>query len=259
MGKLSEKDFIQEGYQKDPFPFWLWFGVIVTLMAFVGLGGSWFNQSIGTLLSDNRFMQVTNREFSLFLWENPQHMRVNAKLKTGYLTGFEYKERVGLSGEAADDFVVAPPETIFLYHVWNRLIGDQLFSRPIMKEEFVEFLASAEEWRPRYWKQAPEKYVSLVERLPKMEDKDLQSLLPREVQKAFIGWKNYFKEGTQIAALRPTREDITLFVAEHPHYARHYWRNIRLSYLQDPLTAEQLAPFLQVAMFNAEAAYDSEN
>lgn len=252
--KLSEKDFIQEGYQKNPFPFWLWLGVIVISMILVWLGGSWFSQSMGTLISENRFMQVTNREFSLFLWENPEHMRVNAKLKTGYLTGFEYRERVGLSGEAANDLVVAPPEIIFLYHLWNRLLGDQLVPRPIMKGEFVEFLTSAEEWRPRHWKEAPEKYVNLVERLPNMEEKDLQPLLPREVQKAFIGWKNYFKEGTQIAALRPTREEIALFVAEHPHYARHYWRNIFPSYLE--AGERPLAPFLQVAMFNAK---QSEN
>ena len=87
-----------------------------------------------------------------------------------------------------------------------------------------------------------------------------EEALNKKLELADIGLAEV--EGAQIAALRPTREDITLFVAEHPHYARHYWRNIRLSYLEageGPLTPEQLAPFLQAALFNAEAAYDSEN
>ena len=88
-----------------------------------------------------------------------------------------------------------PPETLFLYHTWDRLLGAICFRRPISAEEFAAFLKDAEEWHPKNWADAPAAYAALVE--SDFTD-DLQDRLPLQVRQAFVGWRNYFKEGEEI-------------------------------------------------------------
>ena len=131
------------------------------------------------------------------------------------------------------------------------------------------------EWNPVHWSNAPQQYIDLIDSKSYSKEKDLQTLslsvLPLIVRQAFIGWKNYFIEGPEINRLSPTYGQVKDFLDKHIHYARNYWRNISevynqkvagLSYLSgfvegnfipdSNIPSEQLAPFLKIALFNAE-------
>lgn len=231
------------------------------------------------------FLQVTNREISLMLWQFPGFMRSNVKRKTGYLPGFEYIDTNMVNPLAADQIAAAPPELLFLYHTWNRLIQRESTPRPIIAQEFIEFLENDEEWQPKYWKDAPKNYSKFVASLPDRLGDDLQkapeTIFPLKVRQAFHGWKNYFKEGELINALKPTYGQVKQFLTKHPHYSRNFWRNISeikdqpiagLLYLESwmddnnlrEIKNEQLvnpneiSPFLKVALFNFLEAQRSE-
>lgn len=262
MKELSEKDFIHEEYPKDPYPFWIWLLVITTVLVLFSAGRSWFRQSLQTQVEESPFLQVTNRQLSLFLWQYPEHMRAHVKAKTGYLPAFQYMDKVTPDPELADQYVVAPPELLFLFHTWHRLLGDVWIPRPITQGEFLEFLKDSEEWQPHYWREAPAAYKELVAALPqKPENEDLQTLLPLNVKQAFQGWKNYFKEGEKINQVQPTFGEMERFLTRYPHYGRSYWRNLLEKttphYLEmrgkpnEMIPVDQLAPFLKVAFFNA--------
>lgn len=277
--KLSEKDYIHEEYTKNPYPFWLILFLLTAFVVLVWAGKSWYTSFVNENVAESPFLQVTNRDFSLFLWENSEYMRVNAKNKSGYLTGFQYMDKVSLEPEFADRYVVAPPEVIFRYHVWNRLVSREYTPHPISISEFREFLASAEEWDPKNWPKAPPEYTALVDGISKgnalidFSQKDgvvnnLQTLpdayLPQKVRRAFQGWKNYYKEGDLINRVKPTFGEMQDFIDTHPHYARNFWKNIvedtyphyletlssgkfdKLTYVPD----QEMTPFLKVAIFN---------
>jgi len=219
-------------------------------------------------VKSNPFLQVTNRQFSLFLWQFPEYMRVNATQKAGYLPGFQYQSKISLVLGSADDYVSAPPELLFLYHTWHRLISSEFIARPIPLNEFREFLDYEEEWQPQNWPAAPSGYVHLTQTLESSTQADLRALpiaiLPQEVRVAFQGWKNYFKEGYLINQTKPTFAEMEGFLKSNPNYARNYWRNIVLdsypNYLKtlslgsfDPnaiISKDEIAPFLRVAFFN---------
>lgn len=265
--ELSEKDFIQERYSKNPFPFWLWLFLITTVTALFWGGSEWYYTKLGNLFDSSPFLRVTNRQISLFLWQNPEFMRVNAKSKNGYLTGFQYIDKVSIEEGYADNYAVAPPELLFRYHTWSRLVKDEFSARPIPIDEFQEFLKYAIEWQPGYWPNAPSGYVKMIQNLPKQEQKDLNDLpmseLPFDVRIAFQGWKNFFKDGEAINQMKPTYGDLQKFLSKNPHYARNYWRNIvqdtKPNYLKsftDQMNLEKVIPntemtsFLRVALYN---------
>lgn len=268
--ELDEKDFIQDSLSKNPFPFWLWLVLLTTFLGLVWGGMSWYNSLMTKEISQSPFLQVTNRDFSVFLWQFPERMRANYYgTKRGYLPGFQYENKVSLFLEEADAYVSAPPELLFLYHTWDRLIKDEYTPRPIPSEEFKEFLNYSEEWKPINWKNAPVGYKSLVDQLfKKSEQQDINLLpdteLPVQVRQAFQGWKNYIKEGKEIDATRPTYAQVREFLKGHPHYTRNYWENIVVNSSPDYLKninnsnvkedAEipkiELSPFLHVALFN---------
>ncbi len=261
---LEEKDFIHEEYCKNPLSFWKWLATVL-IFTFVFSGATVFYYSVlARQYSENPFLQVTNREMSVFLWQNPQYMRVHAKSKNGYLPAFEYAERIGLNPEYADDFVIAPPDLLFLYHNWNRLIGDAYIPRAISGKEFSTFLSAVPEWTPRYWQKAPENYLELVELLPNhlSDDLNLQDFdaLPLKVRQAFVGWKNYFFEGYQINKSRYAYNDAAKLLSFFPNYGRAFWRNILgssyLSSFHDGISGvippEELSPLLRAALFNLE-------
>lgn len=266
---LDERNFISEPDGK--FPYWLWLFLFAIAACLLWGGLSWFQGVETKLVKDSPFLQVTNRQMSLFLWQFPQYMRANAKDKNVYLPGFEYQNKVSISPGFADEFVKAPPETLFLYHNWQRLIGKTYFPRPISIPEFQEFLNYSEEWKPRNWPAAPKEYSEFVDKLPTAVNvENLQNLsvkqLPLEVRMAFQGWKNFFKEGDAINDLDPNFEQLARFLEASPKFQRNYWRNIVMNdypkYLdaffnQDvdnkgkaPVLTDQLAPFLKVALFN---------
>ena len=276
---FSEKDFIHEpGRGSSVLPPWLWF-ILTTLLACLIWGGvGWWQQHFASQQIDHKpFLAVTNREFSLFLGQFPSYRRAHAKNKTGYLPGFKYVEKDGMDPEAADALVLAPPDVLFLYHTWKRLLAADFIARPISSVEFSAFLNDAPEWQPASWKQAPEAYSGLVQALLTRPAQDLAMLpeatLPTEVRQAFQGWENYVKEGPLINALHPTFQQVVKFLEQHPNYARNFWRHIQTvagqkvagnGYLEalssgkfkedEPVPVDQLPAFLKVALFNAAQA-----
>lgn len=264
--ELQEKDFIHEDYPNRPWVFWKSFGVVVLITALIASITTWYVSKLNYLQQTNAFLQVTNRDMSLFLGQFTEYMRANAKNKTGYLPGFLYMEKIGVDPVMAEDYVVAPPELLFLYHVWDLLLKKEFSPRPIPKAEFLKFIDYADEWQPKYWSHAPHGYRDWLKGAKEDPNKDFSQLsysqLPQEVRLAFQGWKNYFFEGESINQIRPTYQEMQDFLKRHPHYARNYWSNILAesypNYLRhsksisndEIIPADELAPFLKVAFYN---------
>jgi len=276
---LSEKDFIQNKNPIAPFPFWVWLFLLTIVVSLLWGTWGWYEQNLQKFESHEPFLQVTNRNFSVFLWQFPNYLRANVKSKTGYLPDFQ-PDRANFSLSAAEDYVSAPPELLFLYHTWSRLLAGDFIARPIPPQEFKEFLEEVKEWNPDYWTQAPDAYKALMKDQVYQQLANMQALpettLPRIVRQAFQGWKNYFKEGSQINELQPTLTQVQQFLVQHPNYDRPNWRNIAEvadqsvagnDYLlvfqspvldaSQPIAAEQLSTFLKVALFNAKEAQNS--
>lgn len=266
--ELQEKDFIRDERNLNPWPMWLWM-VLIAIAALLILGAaSWLINTRNQLYNNNPFLQVTNREFSLFLWQNPEYMRVNVSAKMAYLSGFQYVEKINIEPGKAEDFVEAPLEVIFAYHVWDRLLRHEIPLRRIPKEEFLDFLQYAEEWDPNNWRLAPAAYKALVEGLPYSESENLEELplstLPLEVRLAFEGWKNFFREGAAINGVKPSYGQMEAFLQLYPKFARPYWRNLYLEnkpdYLKNLSTGQfergeivpeaELSALLKVNFFN---------
>lgn len=264
--ELKDKDLITE--PRNPMPTWIWLAIITAAIALLWGGKSFFKADGEEKYTTGPFSDVTNREFSQFLWQNPEYMRANVSGKSSYLEGFQYLNKVTIEPDLADQRVKAPPKVVFLYHTWNRLLGEEYFPRKIGPSEFRDFLNYAEEWRPEYWKNAPEDYKRLVAGLDTSKVENLDTLptntLPFEVRKAFQGWKNYLMEGEAIDKVQPTFEEMSSFLKLYPNYARNFWRNIqggeKSDYLKsiasgkfDPkgiVPEKELAAFLKVAFYN---------
>lgn len=273
---LSEKDFIRNGWSLTSQPFWVWFISFVMLILLVWGSANWVQGFLEKEKRNDPFLEVTNREFSLFLWQFssflPMHMP--SKSKAGYLPGFLPSRENFLAG-TSEEFVSAPPDLIFLYHTWHRLLGSDFIPRRIPSLEFEMFLEQLPEWKPENWAKAPDGYIELVKTRGDKRIENMESLpdtvLPQIVRQAFVGWKNYFIEGEKINALEPSYGQIQEFLVTHPHYARNYWRNISevngqdvagLDYLSgfvegtfipDAIVPkDQMAPFLKVALYNAQ-------
>lgn len=264
-GELPEERMIRNGPGPGLFSYLLWLALGAAVLSLLWGGSFWFLQKREMSLGGSPFLQVTNREMSLFLWQFPEYMRANVSSKTGYLPGFQYLDKVSIEEGQEEAFVSAPPPVLFLFHTWNRLIRNEFPKRPISARELREFLEYAPEWSPKIWKGAPKEYQELVATLG---DKGAETLnlaqIPPDVQRALIGWKNYFLEGEMIKNLKPTYTEMTEFLERFPHYARNYWRNIvesgRPEYLRsfiDPtkemkgeIPDAELAAFLKVEFFN---------
>jgi hypothetical protein len=269
MESLPEEEFIHEGYRQDPWSFWGWLLAVVAVSVFFWASLDWYSMALQRQYAHSPFLQVTNRQMSLFLWQNPSYMRIHTATKNGYLPAFEYVDKIGLKPEYADEIVIAPPELLFLYHTWHRLISSEFPRRAIPAEEFHRFLYEVEEWQPRFWPEAPKPYVSLFTKLSTLGNQNLNLLseveLPLEVRQAFIGWKNYFTEGEQIATFAPTWQQLSDFLHSYPHYSRNYWCEIvGPQYLKnggslpherlEVIPPDELSPFLRIALYNAHAS-----
>jgi hypothetical protein len=270
---LKDKDLISEkGYKKKPQLLWIWLGVFFAAMLVLWGSYSFFGNYIDQFFKTSPFLQVSNRQMSLFLWQFPNYMRQNVAGKTNYLTGFSYEPRVGITEGYAENWVVAPPELLFLYHTWDRLLKKEFTPRPIPRSQFSEFLLSAPEWQPKNWPSAPEEYARFINegRYLKMEDLSEApiSALPLDVRIAFQGWKNFYLEGNAINAFNITYKDLERFISKHKNYARNYWRNLfnedypdyllqfsRGGYNQEEtVPSAQLPSFIRVAIYNAQQA-----
>lgn len=266
--KLDEKDFVQEKKGPNPFPVWIFFAVVAAIFSILWSGSNWYIQTMEAKIQESPFLKVTNREFSLFLWQNPEYMRSHWPNKTGYLPGFHFTDRPSPKLDMLDQYVNAPPEVLFRYHTWKRLLGNYVPPRPVSAGEFEEFLAGEPEWDPKNWKEAPEAYKSLVANLGSLKLANLQdqskNAFPKEVRIAFLGWKNYFKEGGLINGMRPTAKEMQKFLGKYPNYSPNFWLNLDPGYLKSMQDAKaapetkipnsQLTPFLRVAFYNDQMA-----
>lgn len=263
--ELPEKDFFREPPRKNPLGIMIWICIITVILAIAWGTGSIYWNEVNSQTKVSPFLQVTNRQLSIFLWQFSDLMRAHMPNKSNYLPGFQFLEKVSLEVEKADEYAIAPPELLFLYHTWDRLIRTEYPKRKIPPREFEEFLQYAVEWQPKNWPAAPEGYKDFVDSLQFTTISDLQTVsetvFPLMVRQAFQGWKNYFKEGEQINAMKPTIAEVESFLTQFPHYARNYWRNIvedtTPKYLlslngnkKDIVPSDQLAPFLKVALYN---------
>lgn len=272
---LSEKNFIQNGWTIGSFPFWLWIALLAALSAISWGTLSWYHRTIAQDQASEPFLRVTNRQFSLFLWQFPAFLPKNHQKRMGYLPAFS-REGERMDPILADAYVSAPPALLFLYHTFSRLLApEELNGVTPTLQEFKEFLHMLPEWQPSYWKEAPPHYMNWIGQLDDLSSSTPFSFppegLPREVQQAFIGWKSYFKEGKEINALRPTVGQVKTFLAQHPTYNRSYWRNIGeiegqhiagneylralISQVPDDeeMPPEQLSSFLRFALFHTHS------
>jgi len=266
--ELQEKDFIDNSMPKNPYFLMLWGLAFISIVTIFWGTGSWYHRTIDKKIEESPFLQVTNRELSVFLWYFSENMPQHVKDKLGYLPGFEYQNRIGLKLEVANEFCEAPPEVLFMYHTWDRLLRSEFSPRPIPKAQFLEFLDNQPEWGVDGWVKAPAAYLHFLELLGESNVEDLSSepdaSLPRMVRQAFQGWKNYKYEGDEINALKLKYSELQSFMRKSPHYTRNYWKNILSksmpNYLLDFtysefdgsefVPQEEIAPFLKAAVFN---------
>lgn len=254
------------------FPLWFWFGGIALVLALFWGVLSWFQEPVKQGSEAGPFFRVTNRQMSLFLWENPEFMRVRQGLTQSYLPAFEQADRMKLDPTKADEWAVAPTDILFRYHVWDRLLSQERFPRPIPPQEFRAFLEVVPEWNIKYWLEAPPAYDDLVKSLLQTQLTDLSVLpettLPHDVRRAFFGWKNFYQEKSAIEHVSPTFQAMKQFLEAHPPYGRSYWRNIVAdvapNYLkelnspsigpQEIIPSDEMALFLRTAFFNSYKA-----
>lgn len=253
-------------------PIWIWI-FLLSVLTMIAIGTwNWYQSHFRDLKAEKPFLDVTNRQFSVFLWQFPNYLKENAAIKTGYLPGFEV-DGEGVKLSDAENYVSVSLEILFLYHTWNRLLQPYYIPRPIKPDEFELFLNETQEWLPQYWKKAPKSYVDLVEKQAYKEKEDLQVLtrdeLPVVVRQAYQGWQNYYREGSEINALEPTYAEVREFLDSYPNYARNYWRNIDtvafqqvagldylLIFLDPPANEEEVIPKNQLATFMKVALYN---
>lgn len=254
---LEESYFIQKECCKKTYSFWICACFSFILILGVITFDAWATSKLDSQQQHSSFFYVTNREISLFLWHHPHLMRVHAKNKIGYLPGFQYLHKINMEPGFTEKICIVPPNVLFLYHTWKRLISSYLPKRKIDPQEFKEFLNCLEEWQPHHWEKAPKHYAWLI-------NNQNFNQLPFEVLQAFYGWKNYYKEGEIINAFKPTFSQLKSFLEEYPQFARHYWKHILSDEFPNYLKtfaegnfnlfhlvpSEEIAPFLKVALYN---------
>lgn len=276
---LSEKEFIQNGWKFTSLPFWLSLFLVILAISLIWWTIGWYKSLIEKEKKHDRFLEVTHREFSVFLWQFPSFLKNDIPEKNDYLQG-SLSTLENFDPITAEEWVSAPTDLIFLYHTWHRLLAPDVILRPINAKEFEEFLEELTEWQPKNWPNAPKKYIQLINSKSYTNIDNLQTLpenvLPLIVRQVFQGWKNYFKEDKKIDELNPTFAEVQAFLELHPHYARPFWRNIDeiddqqvagADYLLALLNGnivpnarfpkDQLPLFLKMALFNASEAQQS--
>lgn len=261
--ELEEKDFIHEEYGKNPAPFWFWLVFSLTVVGVIAYITYFTQEKEKATIASNPFLQVTNRDFSLFLWQNPGFMKQNLKGDRSYLPA--WGDRLTVDPTRADEWVEATPTALFMYHTWSRLVGDYVYSRSISQKEFLKFLEADPQWDPRYWKNAPVPYITLIRWMEGNNYNDLKELsykeLPQVVRQAFIGWKNYTQESQAINTIKPTWRQVWTFLDLYPNFKRSFWINLvkeeRPYYLKnddvkgtDVVSEDRMDGLLKMALYN---------
>ncbi len=238
---------------------------LILLMAGVWGFERWVQNKMLSSLEASPYHQVSNRELSLFLWQHTEMMRANVRYKSSYLPGFDYKSRVGIQVGKAEDRAIAPPELLHRYQLWKEVLAGYAFGREMSGSELMDFLEDFPEWHAEAWPEAPQEYGQLLARLAEMgPNADERIRVPREVQEAFLGWRNYRDDGEKINAANYTVGELNDFLADYPGYTRRYWRLVlaetQPNYLaildQEDVPAdrvvpkEQISSFLRVALYN---------
>lgn len=255
--ELDEKDFIHEGIGEDPYPFIFWLIALVILGIFSWGISDWYDRYLEKGFKKAPFLQVTNREFSLFLWQNPEFMRIRVSDKASYLPAFNYIENLSMKPEMAEDYVIVPPDVLFKYHIWEMLLKDEVPVQKVYTKDFREFLQFAPEWTPEYWKAAPKQYLDTLINLPKNREETLD--VPYPVQQAYTGWKNFFKEGDLINTFQPSYKLLRQLLIRYPHYTRNYWQNLIPRYLYStihPYEDDKIIPKDEIPSFLRSALYN---
>ena len=254
MDSETERDFIPRKWHEHPSFIWILLFVLVGVWALFGIFGKWESLITREKRKELPFFQVTKRNFSLFLFQNTELLRAKRFKRFGTMARITSLDEVNFIPPKADEFIVAPPDILFRYHVWDRLLGESLAPRPIPGAEFKLFLKDNPDWKPDNWPGATEDYRQVVKDLGN-ENLPL-SKVPAEVQFAFQGWKNFFEEWALIQEVEPTKVEMEKFLGDHPRYGRSYWRNILSEeypeYLKDldVLSAEEMPDFLKVGLYN---------
>ena len=86
MKELGNGEFAPEEMGKNQRPFFIWICLTIFIFALAYTVTSDQGKILTEKVLHQPFYQVTNREMSLFLWSNPELMRMHAQYKTGYLT-----------------------------------------------------------------------------------------------------------------------------------------------------------------------------
>lgn len=250
---LSEKDFINESWKQNPKPMF-WMAALLIGVAFVfWIGKMWHEEEHNRRLKNNPFLNVTNRALSAFLWQHPEFMRANVKTKTGYLPGFVGQGPSGLLPEYADEAVEAPPELLFLFHTWDRIVTHRLFLRLIPQDLFLQFLDECPFCDPDFWPSAPQEYKQLVQEMKKgSPNPNLTAALPDTIKLQFQGWRNYRLEGDIINSMHFSAEEITDFLKKYPEFHYSLWKNIYGTHYPNEKNAGlvEIPAFLKTALYN---------
>ena len=231
--------------------FKLWCITFVVLTLSLCLATNIYYQTIQTLIEKSPFLKVTNRDLSIFLWHFSEYMPQHVKNKNGYLPGFEYTNRIGIVLGEADKYCQAPPEILFLYHTWDRLLRKEFVERSIPVKEFLMFLEMNPEWKFESWADAPENYFCCLSNLSDDACNMCLQDIPKIVRQAFQGWKNYYLEGERINYMEYTEKDIQNFIERHPGYSFNFWENILSEFPTPMFRSNPLLPsFIKVALYN---------
>lgn len=231
--------------------FKLWCIVFAVFSLMLCMTTSIYYQTLQALIEKSPFLKVTNRDLSLFLWHFSEYMPQHVKSKNGYLPGFEYTNRIGIILGEADKYCQAPPEVLFLYHTWDRLIKKEPMERSIPVDEFLIFLEMNPEWEFENWAEAPENYIRCLRDLPEAASNTCLQDIPEIVKQAFQGWKNYYLEGERINCMEYSAADIQNFIERHPGYALNFWGNILSEFSVPTTRSGPLMPsFIKVALYN---------
>jgi hypothetical protein len=228
---MDEKDFIQNNASKDPYPLFIYFAFMLLL-----IGGLLFVRSCERSVRQQQqatypALQVTNRDFQLFLWQHPHFMRLHVKKKSGYLTAFSPIGRGELDPDLAHKWVRAPPELLYRYHRWKRLIDAVIFPRSWSREEWSAFFADNPAWQ---------------------EEKEGIKL-----QQAILGWTNYYLEGDTINEFPIRYAEVLGLVAKYPGFSPDQWQDLNPNYELKGVgvvPTGTLPSFVRVAIFNQQAA-----
>lgn len=245
-------------------------GIFLCVLLVIWALDKWEDEIHYNKVQDDHFFQVTNRDLSIFFFQNPGILEYTGKVP--YFNSAEVP--IILAPHFADVDADAPVSLLYRYQVWKRLLYGKLAKEPIYVFRFVEFLNENCMWLPSNWAAAPHEYVTLISSMEQNSETDLSKLsykeLPYEVRVAFQGWRSYTLDWDDIRSIDPTGIELEKFLVEHKEYLRPLWINFEREstphYLKsfspagkfigkDPhqkISEDELTAFLKMGLFNSQ-------